>query len=165
MANEWKKLIRILEEEAELHGALIASAAEKRRMIVENDIAGVEALGMTEERFTERLRAADKERERISSRLAVDLGMDPSETRLEKLCSRAAEPERSRLRSVGARLRNLVSEFSDINAEITELLVHAMAHVDSFFKLIADSLTQRPTYAPRPATERAPAASVLDHKA
>ena len=166
MANEWSQLVRVLEEEAEIHGALIASAAEKREMVVRNELAGLDALEVTEERLAGRLRSADREREVISLALAARLGIPADGVKLARLADGAPEPERSRLRQVGRRLRALVVELAETNGEIGELLHHALRHIDSFFRLIADSLTQKPTYAPGPVRSgAAPAASVVDHRA
>ena len=165
MANEWAKLVRVLEEEAELHGALISCAAEKREYIVRNDLRGLEALEMTEERLAGRLRGADREREQLSLALAARLGLAPGEVKLGALAERAPEPDRSRLRHTGGRLRALVAELGGLNEEVGELLQHALLHIDAFFKLVADSLTQKPTYTPETVrAARTPAASILDQK-
>ena len=166
MANEWSRLVKVLEEEAELHGALIVSAVEKRDMIVRNELDGLEAIGITEERLAGRLRAADRERERISLALAARLGLDADPVRLGSLSERAPEPARSRLRNIGARLRSLVAELAGTNREIGDLLDQALLHILAFFKLIADTLTQKPTYSAGTARmTAAPAASMLDRKA
>jgi len=165
MANEWSKLVKVLEEEAELHGALISCAAEKRGFIVGNDLTSLDALEMTEERLAGRLRGADRERERLSAELAARLGLAGEDVKLGILAERAPEPARSRLQQAGTRLRALVAELAALNGEVGELLQHALLHIDSFFKLIADSLTQTPTYTPETVRgARTPAATVLDQK-
>ena len=166
MANEWAKLIKVLEEEAELHGALIASVERKREMIVRNELQELESLEVSEERLAGRLRTADRLREEVSMVLAARLGLPPGEFKLARLAAKAPEPDRSRLQHVGDRLKGLVAELQKVNGELGEVLRHALTHIDAFFKLIADSLTQKPTYTPSSVRKAGtPAASVLDQQA
>ena len=115
--HSMQEYIELIEECAQQCREMLAIEGEKRRALMLNDAAAVEAAMNSQQAALMRLEALEKRR----LQLQQELGLDPQATAAQILQSMAPSDERARLQSAAEQLRRSAQELQEQNRESMEL--------------------------------------------
>src|SRR5688572_29440166 len=119
---------------------LLSVAAEQRQALSQADAQALARCAEQHEEAANELRRLDLARKR----LAGPAGRSP--TRLTDLTTRLAEPDRSRLRLLGERVRTLTERVATEQRVLRSVTATVSGHVDALVRQVARALAPAGTY-------------------
>lgn len=148
MASLMENLLIILEEENSEYERLVELSAEKRQVIIEGNIPGLEDVTGREQDVANRIINLENKREEVINDMAIVLSKDAKDLTLTNMIAflNKQPKEQEKLRGIQARLKNTIKQMEDINRQNEELLRQALEMVEFDLNLFK-SLRQAPTTA------------------
>ncbi len=148
MASLMENLLIILEEENSEYERLVELSAEKRQVIIEGNIPGLEDVTGREQDVANRIINLENKREEVINDMAIVLSKDAKDLTLTNMIAflNKQPKEQEKLRGIQTRLKNTIKQMEDINRQNEELLRQALEMVEFDLNLFK-SLRQAPTTA------------------
>ncbi|GHU41948.1 hypothetical protein FACS1894111_05050 [Clostridia bacterium] len=148
MASLMDSLFDVLEKETAEYECLIALSSEKRRIIIDADIAGLEEITQREQDVINRILHLENKREEITDDMATVLSKDPKELTITNMVAflHKQPKEQERLRELRDTLRTTLRQMEENNRQNDALLQQAMEMVE-FDLMLFKSLRQAPATA------------------
>lgn len=148
MASLMEDFIEILEKENEEYESLSELSTEKRQIIIDGDISGLEEITGREQEITSNLKNLENKREEVVKDMAIVLSKDPKELTVTNMIAflNKQPQEQEKLRTIREKLKTTIQNMADINQQNEILLNQAMEMVE-FDLTLFKSMRQAPTTA------------------
>lgn len=148
MASLMENLLTILERENSEYERLVELSAEKRQIIIDGNVPGLEEITGREQDITSNIKNLENKREEVIHDMAIVLSKDAKELTLTNMIAflNKQPKEQERIRDVRDRLRETIRRMEEINRQNEVLLKHALEMVE-FDLTLFKSMRQAPTTA------------------
>jgi hypothetical protein len=137
--RQWEELEGVLRELVRLQEALLEAAERKRAAIIANDVEAVEAVLGEETALLTEVERAEARRQALVADAARAAGPSGAAPKLKDLAAAAPAPWNERLAEAREALLRAVTELGRRTERNAALLQAALAHIDGFFRLIAEA--------------------------
>lgn len=142
MAGLMEQLTDILKQQAELYDRLIQTSTEKRQIIVENDIEGLQRITAVENVTVGRLQKLDKNRVSIMNEIAIVLNIRDKNytlTDLAVIIKPNAPEEYELLAGLIDATREKLSELKKSNDQNAVLIKNSLDYIDFSVNMMRSS--------------------------
>jgi hypothetical protein len=125
-----KKIIQLLQTMIEAHTKLLALAKEKRSVLVEGDILGLQSVSNRESTCADEIQRLENERKEWVMHYLTEKGVQTSSPTLEELLKFVVSPaEKIQLTLAAKQLRMIIQEISHINESNQQLIQTSLSYV------------------------------------
>lgn len=148
MASLMENLLTILEEENSEYERLVELSAQKRQVIIDGNVPGLEEVTGREQDVASRIINLENKREEVINDMAIVLSKDAKDLTLTNMIAflNKQPKEQEKLRGIQTRLKNTIKQMEEINRQNEELLRQALEMIEFDLNLFK-SLRQAPTTA------------------
>lgn len=146
MHDKFDRLIRLLDDEAEIYKDLLDCVQKEKQAIVDLDFEKLGDIGRQKEDMLLKQRGLADKRDQVLNKLTDDLDLTTSEMTLNQLSAQAPLPYRKELRRCRRQLRDLLASLGTENAQVQHLVAHGLELVRGSYQLIAQLLDANPVY-------------------
>lgn len=165
MKDKWRKLTAVLEKMLIMYQAIFELSLQKREVLVQRNVPGLETVMKQEENLCFEVTRLDKIRKSIIQELAAIYGITDTKIALSQLVQMADQDEIEIFKNVEQELTSILFKISEVNNVNKELVEQGLLIVNYSLNLLAQS-TVGPTYHPNEKASFAPPnKSLFDSKA
>jgi flagellar biosynthesis/type III secretory pathway chaperone len=163
--DKWGKLTAVLEKMLIMYQAIFELSLQKREVLVQRNVPGLETLMKQEENLCFEVTRLDKIRKSIIQELAAIYGITDTKIALSQLVQMAGQEEIGNFKTVEQELTSIIFKISEVNNVNKELVEQGLLIVNYSLNLLAQSSVS-PTYHPNEkASFVPPNKSLFDSKA
>ncbi len=165
MKDKWRKLTAVLEKMLIMYQAIFELSLQKREVLVQSNVPGLETIMKQEENLCFEVTRLDKIRKSIIQELAAIYGITDTKIALSQLVQMADQDEIGNFKNVEQELTSIIFKISEVNDLNKELVEQGLLIVNYSLNLLAQS-SVGPTYHPNEKTSFTPPnKSLFDSKA
>ncbi|AJQ26068.1 flagellar protein FlgN [Pelosinus fermentans] len=165
MKDKWEKLTAVLEKMLIVYQAIFELSLQKREVLVQSNVPGLETIMKQEENLCFEVTRLDKIRKSIIQELAAIYGITDTKIALSELVQMADQDEIGNFKNVDQELTTIIFKISEVNNVNKELVEQGLLIVNYSLNLLAQS-SVGPTYHPNEkASFVPPNKSLFDSKA
>ena len=146
MHTQFKRLIALLDEEAEFYQKLLGCIQTERQAIIDLDFELLGDIGRQKETMILKQRELAKKRDQALMQITGEMTATTEEMTLEQLSRRAPSPYNEELQRCRSRLRDLAASLGAENEHVQQLVNHGLALVRGSYHLITQLLDANPVY-------------------
>lgn len=145
MASLMENLLQVLEKENSEYESLVELSTQKRQIIIDGDIPGLEKITDREQDITSKIKNLENRREEILNDMAIVLSKDAKDLTLTNMIAflHKQPQEQQKLKDMQAKLRDTLGRMADINRQNEGLLKHAL-EMTEFDLTLFRSMRQAP---------------------
>lgn len=145
MASLMENLLQVLEKENSEYECLVELSTQKRQVIIDGDIPGLEKITDREQDITSKIKNLENRREEILNDMAIVLSKDAKDLTLTNMIAflHKQPQEQQKLKDMQAKLRDTLGRMTDINRQNEGLLKHAL-EMTEFDLTLFRSMRQAP---------------------
>ncbi|MBP2657542.1 MAG: FlgN family protein [Firmicutes bacterium] len=147
MNNKWGKLTAVLEKMLIMYQAIFELSLQKREVLVQSNVPGLETIMKQEENLCFEVTRLDKIRKSIIQELAAIYGITDTKITLSQLVQMADQDEIGNFKNVEQELTSIIFKISEVNNVNKELVEQGLLIVNYSLNLLAQS-SVGPTYHP-----------------
>lgn len=146
MAGMVEQLVEILSEQTERYEELLGLAAEKRDIIIKNDVESLQKLNHLENIVVSQNQKLEKKRQELVADMAIVLNEKEDDLTLTRLIELMdGKEEVHALTEARDRIKVVIEELSEINAQNGQLVQNALEYIDYTTNLLRSSQGGQPT--------------------
>jgi len=145
--NKWGKLTAVLEKMLIMYQAIFELSLQKREVLVQSNVPGLETIMKQEENLCFEVTRLDKIRKSIIQELAAIYGITDTKITLSQLVQMADQDEIGNFKNVEQELTSIIFKISEVNNVNKELVEQGLLIVNYSLNLLAQS-SVGPTYHP-----------------
>ncbi|EIW20906.1 MULTISPECIES: flagellar protein FlgN [Pelosinus] len=165
MKDTWGRLTAVLEKMLIVYQAILELSLQKREVLVQSNVPGLETIMKQEENVCFEVTRLDKIRKSIIKELAAIYGITDPKITLSHLAQVADQDEIGNVKNVEQELTTIILKISEVNNVNKQLVEQGLLIVNYSLNLLAQS-TVGPTYHPNEkASFPPPNKSLFDSKA
>ena len=165
MKDKWEKLTAVLEKMLIVYQAIFELSLQKREVLVQSNVPGLETIMKQEENLCFEVTRLDKIRKSIIQELAAIYGITDTEIALSQLVQMADPEEIGTFKNVEQELASILFKIAEVNDVNKQLVEQGLLIVNYSLNLLAQS-SVGPTYHPNEkASFVPPNKSLFDSKA
>ncbi|MCC5464056.1 flagellar protein FlgN [Pelosinus baikalensis] len=165
MKDKWGKLTAVLEKMLIMYQAIFELCLQKREVLVQRNVPGLETIMKQEENLCFEVTRLDKIRKSIIKELAAIYGITDTKIALSELVQMADQEEIGNLKNVEQELASILFKIAEVNDVNKQLVEQGLLIVNYSLNLLAQSAVG-PTYHPNEkASFSPPNKSLFDSKA
>ncbi len=165
MKDTWGRLTAVLEKMLIVYQAIFELSLQKREVLVQSNVPGLEMIMKQEENVCFEVTRLDKIRKSIIKELAAIYGITDAKITLSQLVELADQDEIGNVKIVEQELTTIILKISEANNVNKQLVEQGLLIVNYSLNLLAQS-TVGPTYHPNEKASFAPPnKSLFDSKA
>lgn len=148
MASLMENLLTILEKENSEYEHLLELSTEKRQIIIDGNIPGLEDITSREQDITSNIKNLENKREEVLNDMAIVLSKDAKDLTLTNMIAflNKQPKEQQKLIDIRAKLKSTLTRMADMNQQNEVLLRQALEMVE-FDLTLFKSMRQAPTTA------------------
>lgn len=141
MASIIEVLMDVIEQEVEVHEALLETAAKKTSVIIKGNLEELSQITEVEQRQVEQLNSLEKKREESMYDICMVLGKRPGTVKLPELIElMESQPEvQERLKDGYKRLKSIVYELRDRNEHNRNLIKDSLEMAEFSINLLQNT--------------------------
>ncbi|OAM92838.1 FlgN protein [Pelosinus fermentans] len=165
MKDKWGRLTAVLEKMLIVYQAIFELSLQKREVLVQSNVPGLETIMIQEENVCFEVTRLDKIRKSIIKELAAIYGITDPKITLSQLVQVADQEDIGNVKNVEQELTTIILKISEVNNVNKQLVEQGLLIVNYSLNLLAQS-TVGPTYHPNEKASFAPPnKSLFDSKA
>lgn len=148
MASLMDNLLTVLEQENSQYQRLTVLSQEKRQIIIDADIPGLEEITGKEQEIASIIRNLENKRQEVINDMAIVLSKDPKDLTITNMIAflNKQPAEQEKLKDIQRRLRETLDHMALINQQ-NELLLQQALEMVEFDLTLFKSMRQAPTTA------------------
>jgi len=163
--DKWGRLTAVLEKMLIVYQAIFELSLQKREVLVQSNVPGLETIMKQEENVCFEVTRLDKIRKSIIQELAAIYGITDPKITLSQLVQVADQEDIGNVKNVEQELTTIILKISEVNSVNKQLVEQGLLIVNYSLNLLAQS-TVGPTYHPNEKASFAPPnKSLFDSKA
>lgn len=148
MASLMENLLTVLEKENSEYERLIELSTEKRQIIIDGNVPGLEEITSREQDITSNIKNLDNKRAEVINDMAIVLSKDAKDLTLTNMIAflNKQPQEQEKLRAIRDKLKDTLGRMAEINKQ-NELLLQQALEMAEFDLTLFKSMRQAPTTA------------------
>lgn len=139
-------LVNLLTELCYLYEELYKNLQAEKKFLIGADIAHLTENNKPKEALLYKIRALDRQREKLAKELALHLGLKQEDARLLKLAGKLQGEDATSLKSFHKKLSALITQVTECNSENSVYAESALKVFDGAMSEIKQTVTTKPTY-------------------
>jgi hypothetical protein len=139
-------LVNLLNELCNLYQELYKNLQSEKKFLVGADLQGLTENNKSKEALLYKIRALDRQREKLAISLALALSMSAEDARLLKLAGKLQGEDSVTLKSFHKKLSGIITQVTDYNIENAQYAESALRVFDGAMSEIKQTVSTKPTY-------------------